>query len=55
MVKDTDIRDLIIDGEVKTALHLGEKEDSLPRHVFQGEKFDSLIVKDGNVRKIRYT
>ena len=54
MVKDTEIRELIIDGEVKTALHLGEKEDSLPRHVFQGEKFDSLIVKDGNVRKIRY-
>lgn len=55
MIKDSEITTLMIEGEEKTAIRLGMKEESLPGHIFQGEKIDSLIIKDGEVRNIRYT
>ena len=54
MIDDSNIRTLVIEGEEKTAIRIGEKEDSLPGHIFQGEKHDSLICKDGTVRDIKY-
>ena len=54
MIKDTEIEKLIVDGKKKTAIRIGEKEESLPSHIFQGEKLDSLIIQDGHVRKVRY-
>ncbi len=54
MVKDSEIRTLVIEGEEKTAIRIGNKEESLPAHIFQGEKHDSLVIRDGKVEKVRY-
>ncbi len=54
MIKDTEIRTIIVNGEEKTAIRLGYKEDELPRHIFQGDKYDSLVIENEEVRPVRY-
>ena len=54
MISDKEIRTLIVEGIERTAIRLGEKEDSLPGHIFQGEKRNSIICKDGVIREIKY-
>ena len=54
MIKDSEITTLTIDGKEKTAIRIGFKEESLPRHIFQGEKADSIICKDEKIEHVRY-